>query len=95
MNVVSVNGRPAEVGCYIPSHYGHLVPEKMADLVEEFGIEVPLWRDPRVMRANHDFEHQWSAFRRLLKMLNDAMDDDEDAEWVYVDGGVYLQLREE
>lgn len=47
---MKVNGNEAEPGCYIAGHHGQYGPDRVADVCEQFGIEVPREDDPRVWR---------------------------------------------
>lgn len=56
MTYATVNGHPADPGCYVDGHCGQYAPDRLADVAESFG-----WRpfdvvddDPRTLRRIAD-----------------------------------------
>lgn len=48
---MKVNGIDASAGCYIAGHHGQYGIDQLAEVCEQFDIEVPEDDDPRVWRA--------------------------------------------
>ncbi len=44
---LTVNGQPAEPGCYVEGHWGQYGPDHFADQLEGFGLVIPKGIDPR------------------------------------------------
>lgn len=51
---ITVNEHQADCGCYIAGHWGQYGIDRLADVCEQFGIEVPEDDDPRVWRTRAD-----------------------------------------
>ena len=52
---MKVNGQNAEPGCYIAGHHGQYGVDQLAEVCEQFGIEVPEDDDPRYWRRMTDY----------------------------------------
>jgi len=52
---MKVNGHEAEPGCYIAGHHGQYGIDGLADVCEQFDIEVPEDDDPRYWRRMTDY----------------------------------------
>ena len=98
---ITVNGQPAEIGCYVDGMWGQYMPDRMVDVVRGFGIEVPTNEDPRHWRTlatfaegngQHDIASgHWDRYREaaddLVSILNDKTDG---GLWAFQDGELFL-----
>lgn len=99
--MITVNGQPADTGCYVDGHWGQYAPDHLADQLEGFGIVVPRLADARRARRVADYadDRGWSelAFRgwewhsetadSLIDLANDATTG---GFWEWHDGEVFL-----
>ena len=47
---ITVNNVPADPGCYVSGYAGQYLPDRAADICEQFGLTVPTNDDPRHWR---------------------------------------------
>lgn len=51
---LTVNGQPADPGCYVEGHWGQYGPDHLADQLEGFGVSIGRQADPRFARRVAD-----------------------------------------
>lgn len=51
---LTVNGQPADPGCYVDGHWGQYGPDHFADQLEGFGVKIGRQADPRFARRVAD-----------------------------------------
>lgn len=105
--MTTVNGIDAEPGCYIAGHHGQYGLDQLAEVAEQFDIDVPRGADPRwwrkvateeeaareagVPRPDDAWEEQVYAADRLEEQLNELT---EGGYWSWEDGEFFLTQTE-
>jgi hypothetical protein len=96
--MTTVNGHNATAGCYIEGSWGQYGTDRLADICDQFGIELNdpdrpgHWRD-LAERADEDgddhsyWEYHHDQGDTLLDTLNNAT---EGGHWEWVDGELFL-----
>lgn len=102
---MKVNGQPADPGCYIEGSWGQYGPDRVADVAEQFGIEIEPVDDPRELRLQADNaeaegptgesdklwdRHVWAA-DDIEQRLNMVT---EGGYWMWTDGEFFLTQTE-
>lgn len=103
---LTVNGQPAEPGCYVDGHWGQYGPDHLADQLEGFGLVIPRGIDPRRYRRIREWVEERSAYPYwdgvLANVYLACMEDDRELEnfandateggfWEWYDGECFLR----
>ena len=102
---MKVNGAEADRGCYIEGHWGQYGTDRLADVAEQFGLEIPGGADPRIWRTVADnledegptgeSDRAWEQWAdcadQIEQLLNNAT---EGGYWTWEDGEFFLAQTE-
>lgn len=103
MPTATVNGVPAEHGCYIDGHWGQYACQRIADVAESFGLAIDLNKDPRMDTPWTEILPDGDHFFRVDAMV-DATDDlldtlnavtEPGSVWHWQDGELFLSSEQD
>lgn len=97
----TVNGHPAETGCYVDGHWGQYGPDQAIEVAESFGHEREPTDDPRIIRHFADMGDCWEHLADVYHWADDGTIEwlnavtDPDHTWIWHEGELFLIPRTE
>lgn len=102
---MKVNGNDAEPGCYIDSHWGQYGTDRIADICDQFGIELndadrpAHWREKAEAEDSHEHPGRIADFWQIHHEQGDTLVDTlnnvtEGGYWSWEDGDFFLTQTE-
>jgi len=107
--MITVNGQEADPGCFIDGHWGQYGSDRLAEVCEEFDLNVPWHDDPRHWRQVAEAESEedspartamkpedaWQRHHEAADTLLDKLNDvTSGGYWTWQDGELFLAQTE-